>query len=389
VRTDGLTITEPYFQGYWAIVAHVRQHGINNILDLAGKRVAVVLPNPIIDRLRATVPLQVVKAGSYRDAYRMVATGIADATLGNMMTANYLIRESYPEALRIVAPISGSPLNVGIGVPADEPMLLAILNKALLSLSREDINALRLRWSEPRSIAGSAETLPSWAWFSLSAGLVLLAISLLWSQSLRQQIQRRRRMETVLQEQLAFQTSILDAIPQPIYLRDADLRLMTCNAAFERALGCGRKQMRGRTIDQMPLKLGDIPLSMQTYRKVLATGEAATLDRSLMIEGKERIVLNWVEPLRNATGGVVGIIGGWIDMTERQQMVTELASAKDRAEAANRAKSAFLASISHEIRTPMNAILGMLELTLQDKRLPDDDRLQVETAQSPQNRWSG
>ncbi|MGX0936773.1 two-component system, NarL family, sensor histidine kinase EvgS [Cupriavidus metallidurans] len=381
VRADGLTITEPYFQGYWAIVAHVRQRGINNILDLAGKRVAVVLPNPIIDRLRATVPLQVVKAASYRDAYRMVATGIADATLGNMLTANYLIRESYPEVLRIVAPISGTPLNVGIGVPADEPMLLAILNKALLSLSREDINALRLRWSEPQSIASSTETLPSWAWFSLAAGLVLLAISLLWSQSLRQQIQRRRRMETVLHEQLAFQTSILDAIPQPIYLRDADLRLMTCNAAFERALGCGRKQMRGRTIDQMPLKLGDIPLSLQTYRKVLATGEAATLDRTLMIEGKERIVLNWVEPLRNATGGVVGIIGGWIDMTERQQMVTELASAKDRAEAANRAKSAFLASISHEIRTPMNAILGMLELTLQDKRLPDDDRLQVETAQ--------
>jgi PAS domain S-box-containing protein len=53
-----------------------------------------------------------------------------------------------------------------------------------------------------------------------------------------------------------------------------------------------------------------------------------------------------------------------------QKAVAELEKRKAEAEAANRAKSAFLAMMSHEIRTPMNAILGMAEIQLQDECLP-------------------
>ena len=57
-------------------------------------------------------------------------------------------------------------------------------------------------------------------------------------------------------------------------------------------------------------------------------------------------------------------------MIERRRREEQLRQAKDAAEAANRAKSEFLANVSHEVRTPMNAVQGMLQVVLSEELSP-------------------
>ncbi|MBT9491249.1 MAG: PAS domain S-box protein [Paucibacter sp.] len=75
-----------------------------------------------------------------------------------------------------------------------------------------------------------------------------------------------------------------------------------------------------------------------------------------------RLLAKAVDPHHPSRGGTIWILE---DITERRRVEAALAQAKDEAQAASRAKSAFLANTSHEIRTPLNGLLGLARMLQQ------------------------
>jgi PAS domain S-box-containing protein len=103
------------------------------------------------------------------------------------------------------------------------------------------------------------------------------------------------------------------------------------------------------------------------------------------VEGEYRIrtpqgLVKWIRsqsfPVRDQAGEFIRIVGIAEEITERKRYELELIESRELAEAANRAKSIFLATMSHELRTPLNAVLGfteLLELEMADRGIHDWD----------------
>ncbi len=165
-----------------------------------------------------------------------------------------------------------------------------------------------------------------------------------------------------------------------VIISDRDGLVEYVNPRFCATTGYSLDDMLGRPqhtcCDHADCPMGDV------MRQVMQSGENWHGEfQALRKDGSQYWVLAFISPVRQAGGAITHYLSILEDISRRKQDEEQLTAAKNAAEAANRAKSEFLAVMSHEIRTPMNGILGMAQL-VQDSPLSPQQRDYVDTIYS-------
>ena len=248
-RQNFIVFTDYYLFMPWVIFTTVDSVFVGGMEDLNSKTVSVehgfVMQHKLSDQF-PDINLLVVK--SSQDAIEAVASGEADAYVGNLTTTTYIIQKNNLNNIKVAAPTPFGNHNQAMAIRNDWPELASIINKTLEKLTLDEHAKIRHRWLALRYEYGISKVdILKWILPISIFSLVIIVVILFWNRKLNSEVIKRRKSEFALKKseekfRTAFQTS-----PNAITItRVEDGTYMDINDGFTKMLGYSQKDVIGK-----------------------------------------------------------------------------------------------------------------------------------------------
>ncbi|UQS15694.1 transporter substrate-binding domain-containing protein [Pseudomonas sp. HS6] len=318
-RKQFLDFSHAFGGAGWVFVGRASAPAVQSLEELDTRILVLPARHALEDGIRRDHPLiQIRSVKTYAEARALVESGEAYATIENEIGA-----QLFPSGLlKVGGLVEGKWEADHLAVRKGLPELLSILNKALGAFPAAELRAMRLKWLDgisPTPAPSIGARVITWGCWGMGVLGVFGLLSLLWNRRLATEIKQRREAEKDLGDQLAFQRALIDAMPDPVFVRDLQGRLILCNRSYEEALGVRLEQVQGRVLHELDVLPQATALMLHDEFMVqLRTRKTRFSKRQLLFKGGSRHIYQWTVPFYGVDGKLRGLLGGWTDITQRR-----------------------------------------------------------------------
>ena len=307
----------------WSQIYEARGQGILSVLDLQGKRVAILVDSIQQDYLQSLtesfdLSVEWLLFDNFEQAFRSVQSGEADAVAsshhyGDIQAANLGL---------VSTPLLFSPSQLYYAAPADTRADILTTLDNYLARWMADEQSPYYQILQQYSAESTLASIPDWLIWIAVATVIALLLAIGLSLLLRYQVGQRTRSLAASENRL---DTILNSVEAYIYIKDRQLRYLYVNQKVSDMFGLAASDVIGKTDAEFfdaatcqQLRVNDL--------RVIEKGERVADEETNSIPGhpEKHTFLSVKLPLRNPDGSIYALCGISTDITEHKQIRNQL-----------------------------------------------------------------
>jgi PAS domain S-box-containing protein len=330
-RSNYMLFTKPYIEIPSAIIVKNEVNENISFKNMKNLKIAVVEKGIIHDFFKDNYKeYDLYPQEDSRTCITKTASGEFDAAVVSLVAGNYVMEKEVITNLRIAGG-KDFKFKVRFGIRNDWPILKNILDKGIDLISEKEKRRIYRNWIHSDTV--NIYNIPLfWIIIFVMTGVAFLVLGLImvWNQSLKKAVKEKTLSLNRTKNHLR---TLLETIPDLVWLKKPDGIYLNCNKKFERLFGAKESDIRGKTdYDFVEKALADIYI--KNDQAALKAGKSIVCEEVVFFaeSGRKELQESIKTPVFDSEGNTVGVLGIGRDITERKRAEKELQEKKEELE---------------------------------------------------------